>query len=389
MTGAVAERAAPRTVVLTGGGHSHALVLRQWMREPLERAQVVMVSNTAFAPYSGMLPGEIAGHYRHDETHIDLARLCRAAGAQFIVAQASGIDRAGRRLLLADGSSLAYDLLSLNIGATPSLQVPGAVEHAVPVKPIAGFGARWDALLHRARDGSDPLAIAVVGAGAAGVELALAIEHRLRRELRLPDEAADRLTLHLLGVGAVVLGAHPPRVQRRLMRLLAARGIRVHLGARVESVHAGGLRTSAGLELAADEVIWVTQAAAAPWLATTGLALDGAGFVRVNASLRSVNEPTVFAAGDVASVDGQALEKAGVVAVRQAPVLADNLRRALAGQPLREWKPQRQWLSLISTGDRHAVASRGPFSAAGRWVWHWKDAIDRRFMRQFDEGSAP
>ncbi|RYF39763.1 MAG: hypothetical protein EOO25_14215 [Comamonadaceae bacterium] len=388
MTGAVAERAAPRTVVLAGGGHSHALVLRQWMREPLEGAQVVMVSNTAFAPYSGMLPGEIAGHYRHDETHIDLERLCRASGARFILAQAAGIDRAGRRLLLADGS-LPYDLLSLNIGATPSLQVPGAAEHAVPVKPIAGFGTRWHALLQRAREASGPLAIAVVGTGAAGVELALAIEHRLRRALGPPGQAPDRLTLHLLGAGAAVLAAHPPRVQRRFMHLLAARGIQVHLGARVEAVHVGGLRTSHGLELAADEVIWVTQAAAAPWLATTGLALDGAGFVRVNASLRSVNEPAVFAAGDVASVDGEALEKAGVVAVRQAPVLAENLRRALAGQPLRQWKPQRQWLSLISTGDRHAVASRGPFSAAGRWVWHWKDAIDRRFMRQFDEGSAP
>ncbi|MEO7549039.1 MAG: FAD-dependent oxidoreductase [Ramlibacter sp.] len=381
--------AAPRELVLVGGGHCHALVLRELVRKPLADARVTLVCDAVWAPYSGMLPGQVAGHYSHADTHIDLQHLCRAAGARLLADPAVGIDRAQRRLLLASGLQLRYDILSLNIGATPRMQAEGAAEHAVAVKPISAFHTRWEALLSRLRQQTGAITVAVVGAGAAGVELVLALQYRLQRELGEDGTGPSILQLHLFSGSASVLPGHNARVRRRFERELAERGIVVHHGVRVDRVTAGALHTDAGVTVPADEVIWATQAGAAGWLRETGLALDDAGFVAVLPTLRSVNDAAVFAAGDVASVQGCALEKAGVVAVRQAPVLAGNLRRALAGQRPVTWQPQHRWLSLVSTGDRYAVASRGSFSAAGRWVWIWKDTIDRRFMRQFTKGIEP
>jgi selenide,water dikinase len=137
--------------------------------------------------------------------------------------------------------------------------------------------------------------------------------------------------------------------------------------------------------IAADEIIWVTQAGVPAWLRETGRALDDQRFILVNDRLQSVSDPKVFAAGDIASTEGRPLGKAGVFAVRMGKPLERNPRRSLAGEPLAGYRPQRRWLALISTGDRHAVASRGTLGFPGEWVWRWKDWIDQRFMRRFPE----
>ena len=377
-----------RDIVLVGGGHSHVGVLRRFGMRPEPGVRLTLVCHTVDTPYSGMLPGYIAGHYGFDEVHIDLPRLAQAMGARFIQAEVTGIDRAAGQVLCAGRPALAFDLCSINIGSTPQVgRVPGALAHAVPVKPIRAFNERWLALLDRVRAHAGPTTIAVVGGGAGGVELTLAMQHRLRAELRALGRDPDELRLHLLTRDADILRTHNRRVQRRFRDVLGARGVRLHTGAEVVEVRAGGLRTAAGQSLHADEVVWVTQAGGPAWLRETGLALDDDGFVRVDASLRS-SDPRIFAAGDIAAFGPRALEKAGVFAVRMGPPLADNLRRAARGEPLKAWRPQRHWLSLISTGDRHAVASRGPFSLAGDWVWRWKDAIDRRFMRRFSDFAS-
>lgn len=383
MPGAVAERPA---LVLAGGGHAHALVLLQWIRRGGPAADITLVCDTDRAPYSGMLPGEVAGVYAQDQTHIDLPKLCRAAGVRFVQARITGIDRTARQLQLDGQSPLAYDWLSLNLGATPQLQAAGAAQHALPVKPIAGFRQRWQALRLRALAHDGDLRIAVVGAGAAGVELALALQTRLASE-RAAAGRQGRLELTLLSAGPTVLPGFPAAVQQGMADLLVQRGIRVRCAARVETVQADRLRTVTGEWLPTDAVLWVTQAGAAPWLATTGLALDSGGFVQVQRSLRCVNDARVLAAGDMASVEGLTLAKSGVVAVRQAPVLAANLGHALAGRPLQDWTPQRHWLAILATGDGSAVAVRGRWHVQGRWVWRWKDWIDRRFMQAFEEAS--
>jgi selenide,water dikinase len=357
--------------------------------------RITLVCSDAHTPYSGMLPGYVAGHYAYDEVHLDLVRLCAYAGARFVRAQVVGIDRVARQVLLHARPPLDYDVLAINTGSTPqAAQVPGAADHAIPVKPIAAFNARWLQLLASVRAGQGPRRIAVVGAGAGGVELLLAMQYRLDKECKALGLARPQFSL--FSAASDILPTHNAGVRARFMQTLQARGVQIHVGARVQSVNSSGvqLRRTADARMAeatapeqadADAVFWVTQASGGSWLASTGLALDADGCVRVNAFLQSQTDERVFASGDVAAFGPRALEKAGVFAVRMGMPLARNLRYALCGLPLKLYQPQRHWLALISTGDRYAVASRGLLGFAGAWVWRWKDRIDRRFMQRFSD----
>ena len=378
-----------RDIVLVGGGHSHVGVLRAFAMRPLPGVRLTLICSDTDTPYSGMLPGYIAGHYSFDEVHIDLRRLAEFAGARYYRDEVTGIDRAARKVICRRRPPVAYDVLSINVGSAPHLgHVPGALEHAVPVKPIRRFNERWLALFERVRDQPGATTIAVVGAGAAGVELTLAMQHRLRNERLAQGRDPDALRFHLFSAGAEILPTHNAAVRRAFASVLAARGVTVHRGAEVSRVDAGRLRTATGELFEADEIVWVTQAGGAAWLAGTGLALDEAGFIRVDETLQSETDPLIFAAGDCASIRGHKLEKAGVFAVRMGPPLAENLRRSVTGRAPLRYRPQARWLALIGTGDKHAVASRGALYARGDWVWRWKDWIDRRFMRKFSEFAA-
>lgn len=373
--------AAERNLVLVGGGHSHVQVLRSFGERGMDGVRVTVVSRDRHAPYSGMLPGFIAGHYRFEECHIDLAPLAAFAGAALVHDEAVGIDREERRVLLRSGAAAPYDLLSLDIGSTPKAEdVPGAAEHAIPVKPVDRLAARWSALMEEVRAAPAPPAVLVVGGGPAGVEMILAMQHRFRSLIGGAPERQPRFVLVTRGEP---LERHNRFVRATFRRVLAKRGVVVHADAEVARVEAGRLHTADGRVIPFDAALWAVQAGAAPWLRGTGLDLDSGGFVAVDATLRSTNDPFVFAAGDVAAVLPHPREKAGVIAVRQGPPLADNLRRALSGQPLQPFVPQSEWLALISTGNRYAVASRGWLYAEGAWVWRIKDRIDRRFMRRF------
>jgi selenide,water dikinase len=376
-----------RDIVLIGGGHSHVGVLKRFGMLPEPGVRLTVICTDVHTPYSGMLPGYIAGHYSYDDVHIDLSRLAVFAGARLYRDEVIGIDRAAGTVLCRNRPPVAYDRLSINTGSTPQLGgVPGAAEHVVPVKPITRFNARWLALLDRVQHHTTGLLrIAVVGAGAGGVELLLAMQYRLRRELQTRERNPDLLQFHLLSAEGTVLPTHNPGVRQRFSRVLAQRGVVVHLGAEVTQVNAGQLLCANGSVVDAEEIMWVTQAGGAEWLGTTGLALDARGFVVVNDQLQSITDPAVFAAGDVAAMQNYPLEKAGVFAVRQGRPLADNLRLSVQGRALKPYRPQTRWLALISTGDRYAVASRGAVGFAGQWVWRWKDWIDQRFMRSFSE----
>lgn len=382
----VSDQPVLRDIVLVGGGHSHVTVLRRFGMRPLPGVRLTVICRDTQTPYSGMLPGYVAGHYSHDEIHIDLARLAVFAGARFFRDEAVGIDRERKKVICKARPPVAYDKLSINIGSTPGTsRIEGAQSHAVAVKPIHSFDERWLALLERVRRHPGPLRIAIVGGGAAGVELALAMQHRLRNELAALGRDPAALAFHLLEAGPEILPTHNRAVRRALMRTLAARGIALHLGAEVTRLEAGRLHTRAGETIAADEVVLVTKASGAPWLAQTGLALNEEGFIRVEDTLQTVTDPDIFAAGDIAAMSGHTLEKAGVYAVRMGPLLAENLRRAVEGRPLTRYRPQRRFLALIGTGDKAAVASRGPLFFEGAWAWRCKDWIDRRFMARFSD----
>lgn len=366
-----------RDLVLVGGGHAHALALRMLAMRPIGGLRITLVSPSSHTPYSGMLPGLLAGHYRFAETHIDLARLCQWAGARFIEAEVNALDTRARQLGLPGRPVLGYDVLSLDIGSQPDLDsVPGAREHATPVKPVAEFWARWQALEATLLQGDcvSSRHIALVGGGAGSVELALAMAHRLR------DRAP---AFSLFCAAADILPGYHPRARATAKQALSRAGIAVHCASRVSAVRAGQLTVANGGSTSFDALFWCTGAAAAPWVGASGLRTVPGGFLAVHDTLQSVDDPVVFAAGDIATQLQHPRPKAGVYAVRQAPVLAANLRNLLLQRPLRAHRPQQRFLSLLSLGERRAVAERGPFVASGAWAWRWKDRIDRRFMAQF------
>ena len=382
-----------RDIVLVGGGHSHVVALKSFAMNPIAGVRLTLICTDTHTPYSGMLPGYVAGHYDYDVVHIDLGTLCAFAGARFYKAEVTGIDRAAKKVRLKKVAGMGrpavdYDVLSINIGASPQVQgVVGANEFAVPVKPIAQFNERWLALLERASlspiqqglQANAPLKIAVVGAGAGGVELLLAMQYRFQT---LNVDAS----FSLFTEGATILPTHNAAVQRRFVDVLAKRGVVVHLNAPVMRVTHNQLHVDRGVGWQTfdfDEVMWVTQAGGAAWLLGTGLALDSRGFIDVNDYLQSTTDANIFAAGDIANMVNHKLEKAGVFAVRQGLPLAENLRRSVRGLALKPYRPQKRWLALISTGDKYAVASRGALSLSGAWVWRWKDRIDQQFMRRF------
>jgi selenide, water dikinase len=374
-----------KDLVLIGGGHSHVAVLKRFGMNPLPGVRLTLICRDSHTPYSGMLPGLIAGHYTFDEAHIDLGPLARFAGARFYHDEAVGIDLSERRVICRHRPPVPYDVLSINIGSTPRTDdVEGAADAVVPVKPISGFLARWRALEERMLS-RGKARVAVVGAGAGGVELVLAAEFRLRHLLGNGGGRSNRLEFHLFDDTDDILPTHNRLVRGKFRRVLAERGVVLHLGEPVTAVHAAQLVLRDGSRHAFDEVLWVTAAGAAPWLRQSGLAVDQQGFVAIGDSLRSVSHPEVFAAGDIAAAINHPRPKSGVFAVRQGPPLARNLRRALLGEPLRPFAPQRRFLSLISTGDKYAIASRGRWALEGRAMWRLKDWIDQRFMRKYNE----
>ena len=380
------EQPVLRDLVLVGGGHSHVGVLRMFAMKPEPGLRITVICTDTDTPYSGMLPGYVAGHYSFDEVHIDLGRLAAMAGARLYRDEVIGIDRQNQKVICRNRPPVAYDLLSINIGSTPQIkQIEGAQALAVPVKPIAQFNQRWLQLLAKVREWRGRMTVAVVGGGAGGVELLLAMQYRLRHELKALGRSPEDLKFVLLTAADTLLPTHNSGVRERFARVLRERNVEVHTGAEVVQVSPGCLHTKNGRTFDADETMWVTQAGGPAWLQSTGLALDANGFIQVNTQLQTLTDPKIFAAGDIASFTERPLEKAGVFAVRMGKPLTANLRRSLRGQSLQPYTPQRHWLALISTGNRYAIASRGPLGFAGSWVWRWKNRIDRQFMRRFKE----
>ena len=375
-----------KDLVLLGGGHSHVAVLKSFGMDPLGGVRLTLVSRDVHTPYSGMLPGLVAGHYGFDDAHIDLGPLARFAGARLIHDEVTGLDLEGRRVICRGRPPVSYDVLSINIGAAPRMSdVPGAEGNVIPVKPINRFLDQWHRLIERVLARNDRVRIGVVGAGAGGVEILLAIQYRLSQLLGERGSTGKSVEFHLFVDTDDILPSHNARVRRKFRRVLAERGVKIHAGQPVVEVARGRLKRSDGAVFELDEMLWVTPAGAAPWLREAGLALDAQGFILVNDALESVSHPGVFAAGDVAAVASHSTPKAGVFAVREGKPLGRNLRRALLGNPLELFVPQREFLSLISTGDKYAIASRNGFAFEGPLMWRWKDRIDRRFMRKYNE----
>jgi pyridine nucleotide-disulfide oxidoreductase family protein len=368
---------AGKHLVLVGGGHAHVLVLEAFVRNPEPGLAITLVSKDRLTPYSGMLPGHLAGTYTRDEIHIDLEHLARAAGARLVLDEAVGFDRAVRRVLLKGGENLAYDILSVDIGITPDLSgIAGADEHALAVKPIGSLLDKWDRLADSALAPNGPRRFAIVGGGAAGICLAFAVRAFFTARVSDPVEVSLIGSSEAPGINA--------GMRRRIARALKRRRIAVHAEDAALRIDRDGVVLASGRFVPADAVLVSTHAAPPPALAKTEWAKDERGFLAVRPTLQILNDETAFAAGDCATMVAHPRPKAGVFAVRQGPVLARNLRRAVRGEALETYTPQRDHLLLIATGDGRAIGGRGRSLAfEGRLAWRLKDFIDRRFMRRF------
>lgn len=373
-----------KRLLLLGGGHSQVEVLRQFARRPVNGTEVVLVSRDPHSLYSGMLPGYIAGHYRYDECLIELVPLARAANATFIQNDVQQIDADNRVVRCSDGRELGFDIVSINSGATSATNaITGSDSHAVTVKPVNSFGESWIKLLNAIKSATRPLDIAVIGGGAGGVELLLAIIYRYRRTCEENPRCIHSHTFHLITGTAELLPDHHARVRKKFARIVTERGVQLHLHRKVTKITASGLQCEDGSEFAMDHIILATQAAAPAWIKNSGITTDQSGFILVNDYLQSLSHPHVFAAGDISTSANHPRPKSGVNAVRQGPVLAENLRRYLNGQSLIIFRPQKKFLALISCGDKYAVASRGAWAAEGKWLWILKKWIDRRHVRKY------
>lgn len=368
-----------KRLVLAGAGHAHLHVLRTLGAARWPGVEVVLVTPYPRQIYSGMVPGWIAGHYRLEDCVAPVLPLAAAAGVRVVQDAVCAVDAERGHVTLAKGGRIDFDVLSLDTGAGLAMD-EGLSDHPglLPVRPLESFVTRWERALATLLDDAQAR-VAVIGGGAAGVELALAVAYRLRRET---GAAVQRVTL---ACGGGLLPGHAPGVFKRARAALARQGVEL-----VEQrVRAGtsALETEAGTPLAAAWVIAATGVGPPGWLAQSGLALAPDGFIAVGQEQQSVSHPNVFAAGDVASRIDAPHAKSGVYAVRAGPVLSGNLRRALEWRPIEAYRPQRRSLYLLATGPREAIVSWGPVAASGRLAWRWKDWIDRRFMRQYQSSG--
>jgi selenide,water dikinase len=403
-----------KRLVLLGGGHSQVEVLRQFAMHPVPDTDITVVTRDLLAPYSGMLPGFIAGHYTYGDIHIDVRNLAKAAGARVVQSECVGLDLEKQIVVCPDRPDVAYDLLSINTGSRPALDdAPGAAQFAIPAKPVDQFIQRFEKLLSNAKDAVLPdaqasksagaqasasdrgVSVAIVGGGAGGVELAMTMHHRMK------TQGIQNPNIHLITNSDTLLPTHNRSVQKRVTQKFKDKGIhfttqrdvvlvekdKVHLavaGSPDPATEADPAGVSSTIKYS--HLIWTTHAAAPDWVKDSGLQTDDQGFILVNDYLQSTSHPNIFAAGDIATMQSTPRPKSGVFAVRQGPYLTDNLRAAAENKPLTKFDPQKQVLSLLGTGDLNAIASRGPFAAQGKWVWDWKNHIDQKFMTMYGQG---
>lgn len=359
-----------RRLVLLGAGHAHVEVLRSFAVRPPTGAALTLVSPQAKVPYTGMVPGFIAGKYSFDDIAIDAHALARRAGAAIIASTALRIDRRERLVFCADGTVIPYDICSINVGAVarnPLAMSAGA--EILATKPVEPFIEKLGAML-----AAEPRSrVAVIGAGAGGIELAAALRHR---------GAAATLVAGKAGLAPAMSGY----ARALAKRLLDRRGVTVIDGADALAADGAGVVLTDGRRIDADAIVLAAGVAPPAVLACLDLPKDADGFLALAPTLASPAEASIFAAGDCAAVAdaaGRRLPKAGVYAVREGPILAANLRAALAGGALEAYRPQKDYLAILSFWPDGAVAVRGRFCASGRLIDRWKRWIDRRFIARY------
>ncbi|MBA2547132.1 MAG: FAD-dependent oxidoreductase [Burkholderiaceae bacterium] len=371
-----------KRLLLAGGGQTHSLVLRDLALRKRAELDVVLITPTLRLPYSGMLPGWMAGHYALEEWLIDLAPLARAAGARVILGSVQALDLTNKQATGEHGEVLQFDVLSIATGATIDVDaIAGAREHALALRPLDTFIANWQRTVDHATSDREVFRITVIGGGAGGVECALAAAHRAR-------SLQGAVQIQLITGGVSLLPGHGARARYLATRALRKSGV-VLIDAIATEIDAHGIVLADGKYVSSEATLLVTGAAASEWPRRAGLAVDQRGFIEVNAYLQSTSHAFVFAAGDCVALIDSPRPKSGVYAVRAAAPLALNLLAAIKGQPLSRFKPHRRALYLLSTGSKCAIASWGSWAFCARGLWRLKNHIDRGYIAKLRNPTNP
>lgn len=368
-----------KNVVFVGGGHAHALVLREWAMKPVAGAQLTVINPHPTAPYTGMLPGFVAGHYTRAELDIDIVKLARFAGARFILGKASAIDPEARTVTVAGRPPIPYDICSIDIGITSEMPtLPGFSQFGTPAKPLDNFADTWTRFVDKVA--SQPTAsrpkVAVVGGGIGGSELSMAMHHRLTTLGHEP-------IVSLIDSGTI-LREVGESAQLGLNEALSDRGITSYEHSSATEITEAGVVLSDGSTVEADFVVGVAGARPYDWVESIGVETHD-GFITIDDTLRSVSHDSIFAVGDCANMAFDPRPKAGVFAVRQAPVLTKNITATLRHRKLEKFDPQVDYLKLISLGGKAAGADKYKRFVSGAALWRLKDKIDRDFMDKLND----
>ncbi|MGN2392723.1 FAD-dependent oxidoreductase [Pelomicrobium sp. G1] len=364
-------------VVLVGAGHAHLHVALNAQAFRARGAELVLVDPGRLW-YSGMATGMLGGQYEPDDDQIDPCPVIEANGGRFVLDRAVGLDRTGREVILASGARLAYDCVSFNVGSEVAADPAWMGLHDVwPVKPILGLVRLRRRLeeTFRARP-SRLVRVAVIGGGATGGEVTANVDALARRR-------GGRVQITLVEQGGRLLPGYPAGAGRVLLRALQRRGIEVLFHFRARAVRQGELESEDGHIAKWDVLVVATGLKPAGLVSQLGLPVAEDGGLQVSATLSSVADGRVFAAGDCAALENHRLPKLGVYGVRQGRVLLENLLARAAGGGLRRYRPQAFALSILNLGDGEALTAWGPFYWKGRWCMGWKEWLDRRFVERY------
>jgi selenide,water dikinase len=371
-----------KRIVLLGAGNAHLQIVKWWGMNPIPGTTLTLITDSLSTLYSGMIPGYIAGGYSLEEISIDISRLCAVSGADLVRARASGIDAQEKTVRLDDRPGIGYDLLSLNVGSKPMIpSAPFDAAKLLPLKPFASLPERIIRFDEQVANASRELNVRVIGGGAGGFEIGLALRKRW--------ESHAHVSFELLTAGDRVLSSAPRAVSRHGENVLREKGILARLQCSVVGGDVDEMILSNGESIPYDLCVWATAAEPLEFMSNARFALDERGYVQVHDTLQLVSQPDLFAAGDCASLASHPdLPKAGIFSVRSGPVLWENLRRHGTGRKLRSYRPQPIYLFLLNTSDGSAIMNYGGVAGRGSWAWRWKDFIDRRWMNKFHDAYA-
>lgn len=386
-------------LMLVGGGHAHLEVVRHFAARPVRGARISLISQSPHHHYSSVVPGYLQGQQDESDFTFDLPALCAVANVAFVHGYAETVHASERSVEVRDNvrsvvgtRRLTYDWLSIDVGSDPSgVDTPGVREFAMTLRPMSQALALKQRLelgiAHALAKGREQgsgatkrpaLPVCIVGAGAGGVEVALAIARRLR-------DARVEGPITLVDHGPTILADYSATFQRRMTALLTNRGVRVLTDRRVSAVTTDGVHLANGSQIDASLTVWITGAAAPALLrASVELTRDSYGYLLVDDTLNATGDARIWGAGDCITFrDHSPVAKAGVYAVREAPILAHNLRAALEGRPFRHYTPQRRFLSILDTADDRAMLRWRDVSVHARWALTLKRWIDGRFVRTY------